>query len=305
MSEMSPADGRKNGETDLAPAERSSRPDVSEILELKSEGDDVFRADRLQFNHIGAIFGGCYLGQAVVAAAATVGDKAPSVMFARFLSTGDPSAPVFYHVARARDGRSFSERRVTARQAGRPVLFEAMLSFHALEEGFAHEQKPAPDAENPEELASMPELRACLADIRDPWELEALERLDSIDCRLMRPEDYFTRCADAAKGRLWVRAREARCANGYAVVAYLSDFMMPAIARLPHTHSTTDRSIPGMSLNHVVWFHAEPSPGDWFLHEAESPWAGRGRGLTLGRLYARSGRLLACTSQELLMRKQH
>lgn len=41
-------------------------------------------------------------------------------MFARFLVGGDPDRPIDYLVETLRDGRSFSERRVTARQGDGP-----------------------------------------------------------------------------------------------------------------------------------------------------------------------------------------
>lgn len=279
-------------------------PSVDEILTLTPLADDAFRADRFQKNHVQAVFGGCLLGQALGAALATAPDRPPSALFARYLAAGDPSRPIDYVVERTREGRSFSERRVIAIQGQGRRLFEAMVTLHTPENGFDHSQPPIKGADAPETLASARELKTVLAGAIDPDEAEAVAALDSLDVRLIRPADYFTRLADAPMGRFWIRASDgAPKANGYAVLAYLSDFMMPATSGLTHVRSAYDPSVASLSLNHALWFHAEPQPDGWFLHEAESPWAGSGRGLSFGRLYDRDGRLLACTSQEMLMRR--
>ena len=64
------------------------------------------------------VFGGQVAGQALVAAARTVEEPGRMVhsLHAYFLRPGDPKAPILYEVDRIRDGRSFSTRRVVARQ---------------------------------------------------------------------------------------------------------------------------------------------------------------------------------------------
>ena len=101
----------------------ADRPVVpaGDILRLSRLDETRFRASDFQRNHSQAIFGGCFLGQAIIAARATTPDRPPSVMFARFLAGGDPDQPVDYEVETVRDGRSFSERRVTARQGDGPL----------------------------------------------------------------------------------------------------------------------------------------------------------------------------------------
>ena len=62
------------------------------------------------------------LGQALTAAAYTVDSRLVHSLHAYFLRAGDIHAPIIYDVDRARDGRSFTSRRVVAIQHGRPIF---------------------------------------------------------------------------------------------------------------------------------------------------------------------------------------
>src|SRR5437763_14330158 len=70
------------------------------------------------------VFGGQVIGQALVAACRTVdtAERPPHSMHAYFLLAGDPKVPIIYDVERARDGRSFSTRRVKAVQHGQSIF---------------------------------------------------------------------------------------------------------------------------------------------------------------------------------------
>src|ERR671913_179356 len=84
------------------------------------------------------IFGGQVAGQALVAAARTVGDdRSVHSLHAYFLRPGDPTIPVLYEVDRIRDGRSFTTRRVVAIQHGKPI-FNLAASFQLVQTGIEH-----------------------------------------------------------------------------------------------------------------------------------------------------------------------
>ena len=51
-----------------------------------------------------------------------------------------------------------------------------------------------------------------------------------------------------------------------------------------------------------MWFHRPFRMDEWLLHVIDSPSASESRGLVRGRFYDRSGRLVASTAQEGLMR---
>jgi acyl-CoA thioesterase II len=58
------------------------------------------------------------------------------------------------------------------------------------------------------------------------------------------------------------------------------------------------------SLDHSIWFHRPCRADEWLLHVVESPSASGARGMVLGKLFTRDGRLVATTSQEGLTRKR-
>ena len=74
------------------------------------------------------------LAQALVAAARTVAvTRVLHSLHAYFLRPGRTDIPIVYDVETIRDGRSFSSRRVVARQGG-AVIFYLSSSFHEVEE---------------------------------------------------------------------------------------------------------------------------------------------------------------------------
>src|SRR5690606_20272820 len=84
------------------------------------------------------VFGGQVAAQALVAAGRTV-DPVRRVhsLHGHFLRGGDPTVPIVYEVDRARDGGSFSTRRVVAVQHGRPI-FTMSSSWQTDEDGLEY-----------------------------------------------------------------------------------------------------------------------------------------------------------------------
>ena len=121
--------------------------DLIQLLRLERIEDNIFRGDS---RDIGSpqVFGGQVLGQALSAAQHTVEDRVAHSLHAYFLRRGDINAPIVYEVDRARDGGSFSNRRVVAIQHGRPILNLA-ASFQVRQDGLSHQCEmpdvPAPD----------------------------------------------------------------------------------------------------------------------------------------------------------------
>lgn len=274
---------------------------IDEVLSLKPTGAGVWRAQIFEANPTGAVFGGTFLGQGLAAALATASDRPPSVMQARFLRAGDVQRPMDYQVETIRDGRSLSERRVIALQDEK-VCFEALVSFHTPETGAAHahslvELKAAPEDLPP--INALPGLYPGQILAKDAHRIGDYRALEG---RLTDPLGYLAQITDPA-GRYWVRARQApTSASGYAVLAFLSDYMLAGASMLPHVGSVFQSSLAWITLNHTIWFHQAPDPAAWLLHDTVSHWAGSGRSLTHGRLYDRDGRLLASTAQECLVR---
>ena len=92
----------------------------------------------------------------------TVPERVCHSLHAYFLRPGDPKAPIVYEVDRARDGGSFSARRVVAIQHGRQI-FNLAASFQTEEAGLEH-QDEMPEVPPPETLKSERELRLDVID---------------------------------------------------------------------------------------------------------------------------------------------
>ena len=84
------------------------------------------------------IFGGQVVAQCLMAANQTVGESLNAhSLHAYFLRAGDPTVPIDFGVDPIRDGRSFSTRRVVARQNGE-AIFHTSVSYHCDEESVTH-----------------------------------------------------------------------------------------------------------------------------------------------------------------------
>src|SRR5882724_9613977 len=112
--------------------------DLLRVLELERLEINLFRGES---RDIGSpqVFGGQVLGQALVAATATVeADRLVHSLHAYFLRAGDFNKSIVYEVDRSRDGGSFSSRRVVAIQDGQQI-FHMSASFQVAEQNFEHQ----------------------------------------------------------------------------------------------------------------------------------------------------------------------
>jgi len=248
----------------------------------------------------GRVFGGQVVAQALAAAAHSVEDgheRPAHSLHAYFLRAGDPARPILYRVLRDFDGGSFANRRVVAMQAGRPILNLA-ASFHRREKGFGH-AAALPDVPPPERC---PDLATALAAMGQPMPAPMRELLAAFEMRPVPPGD-----ADAAMPMqyLWFRLAAPLVGDSTLqriVLAYASDFALLTTSVLPHPTTYFSPKLQSASLDHALWFHADPPVDDWLLYAMDSPWAGDARGFTRGSLFTQDGRLVASVTQEGLIR---
>ena len=92
-----------------------------ELLDIEQLEVDLFRGMGSGGETTHAIFGGHVIAQALMAAYRTVPDRLCH-LHAYFIRPGDPKIPVIYQVDRARDGGSFTTRRVVAIQHGKEIF---------------------------------------------------------------------------------------------------------------------------------------------------------------------------------------
>jgi acyl-CoA thioesterase-2 len=264
-----------------------------DLLELEAIDVDIHRGIAPD-STLQRVFGGQVLAQALVAGGRTVDEERhPHSLHGYFLRPGDPAVPIVYVVERTRDGRSFSTRRVIARQHGRPI-FHMTASFQAAEEGLEH-QDPMPAAPHPETL---PSLRERMEDRRDGV---SPEEWSALDVRYAVP--------DSDDGPLdlqvWLRTDGAMPDSPLlhaATLAYASDLTLLASAAYAHRLRMDDPRLVTASIDHAMWFHRPVRVDSWLLHDQESPSASGGRGLGRGRVFSTDGSLVATTVQEGLLR---
>ena len=268
--------------------------DLVRSLSVETIDDLLFRGEPLKMD-LKRIYGGQILGQAMAAAMRTVEDgqgggaRRPHSLHAYFLRPGDVGRDVIFDVDPIRDGRSFTTRRVVAKQHGR-AIFNASVSFQRLESGLEH-GAGLPDVSAPESSPPVEE---------DPNFPHAV-----IDIRTPFPERVRAPGAHPPEFGYWFRFRGEVGEDPVlhrALLAFISDHFLMSTAMLPHGVSWSTHAVFGASLDHAMWFHADIRVDQWLYYHMESPRAARARGLNFGQVFTRNGVLIASTAQEGLMR---
>lgn len=283
--------------------------ELIELLSLERLEDNLFRG---QSRDIGTkyVFGGQVVGQALSAAQATLDSADPEKgprdahsLHAYFLRAGDITAPIVYEVDRTRDGGSFSVRRVTAIQHGKPIFVFA-ASFQIHEPGPEH-QISMPEVPRPEDVAPTapppPEVLATLPSKIQRW----LNRMGPFEFRPIYPRDDLNPPKRPPYQQVWFKLSETVGDSPElhrALLAYASDFHLLGTTTFPHGISYYQPNVQMASLDHAMWFHRPFRADDWLLYSIDSPSAQNARGLARGMVFDRQGRLVASTTQEGMIR---
>lgn len=281
------------------------RHGVGELLELMNLEPLEVNLFRGVSRDIGTprVFGGQVLAQALLAASNTVEERQVHSLHAYFLRAGDPDAPIVYNVDRSRDGRSFTARRVVAIQHGRQI-FTLAASFQLPQDGVEHQfempEVPPPESLEDERALSGIDLDNAPAKLRrwynrfGPFEFRPVTMQDPAKPRRLPPrqEIWFRLCGEVGDAQSLHRT----------LLAYVSDFHLIGTATLPHGLSFQTHNLVMASLDHAMWFHRDVRVDDWLLYACDSPNSGGSRGLARGLIYDRSGRLVASTAQEGMLR---
>src|SRR5690606_2916978 len=272
--------------------------DLLRLLELERLEENLFRGESRDIGS-NRVFGGQVLGQALRAMSCTVEGRPVHSLHAYFLRPGDVNAPIVYDVDRARDGRSFSNRRVVAIQHGRPI-FNMTASFQAPEEGLEH-QAPMPDVPGPEGLADLRGVPPQLLE-KIPEKMRRFvigER--PFEFRPVEPIHVFSPQPSPPQRHVWIRTIDPLPDDPdlhRRVLAYVSDYQLVATSTLPHGIRFEHGNVQLASIDHAMWFHRPFRVDEWLLYSMWSPNASGARGLAFGQFFTRDGRLVASTSQE-------
>ena len=232
-------------------------------------------------------FGGHVIAQALLAAYETVPDRICHSLHAYFIRPGNVHIPVLFEVDRARDGGSFTTRRVIAIQNGEQI-FNLAASFQVAREGLAH-QFPLPDAPDPESLAEEPSWRGTPR---------------PVDIRWPDPRRFNDNTPRPPHKQVWLRGKAPVGPDlhlHHALLAYASDMAFMETALRVHGINWQTPGLQSASLDHAMWFHQPFDFNDWMLFAQDSPSTSQGRGLVRGEMFTRGGVLAASVVQECLM----
>jgi acyl-CoA thioesterase-2 len=276
--------------------------DLISLLQLERIEDNIFGGDSRDIGSA-QVFGGQVLGQALSAAQRTVDDRVAHSLHAYFLRRGDMTKPIIYEVDRARDGGSFSMRRVVAIQHGRPI-FNLAASFQESEEGLEH-QAAMPDVPGPDGLRDLFDIPADILETvpmkmqrflteKRPFEFRPVERISFTEPVTEPPLKHcWIRAVDAVPDDLTLHQN---------LLAYVSDYELLGASVLPHGLTFRAGNVIMASLDHALWFHRKLRVDQWLLYAIDSPNASGARGFSRGQFFTRDGKLVASTAQEGLIR---
>lgn len=263
--------------------------DLKGLFDLEPHGADTFLGIGPQYPW-GGLYGGQIVAQALRAAASTV-DRDLEVHSLRsyFIRRGDHTEPIRFEVDRIRNGRSFSTRRVIARQAIGAIL-NLEASFQRPEPSIDRQTVtmdagiPGPDGLTPESWTASCERRFVPAD----W----VSSTPSTPGRVGAGRTLAWMKVNAALGddqllhRCWL--------------AYLSDDLP-----MDSVQAAIGLDVEGRyaaSLDHTMWFHRPVRADNWHLHDFTCHTFVGGRGLAIGHVFAADGVHVATVAQEVLLR---
>jgi acyl-CoA thioesterase-2 len=260
--------------------------DLSRIFDLEPHGPDTYVGESPHYEW-GRIYGGLVIAQALFSASDTVrSEHAVHSLHAYFILGGDLSEPVRYEVDRVRNGRSFTTRRVVARQSGGAILTLA-CSFQAPEEGPETQSAEFPsEMPRPEDLAEVLDAGLPLREGPPPSAPPGLRAWTRFGEPL--PDD----------------PRLQACA-----LAYLSD--MNAVSAIGASApelipegSSWEESLMSASLDHAMWFHRPARADAWVLLDMIGHGMIGSRGLATGQVFTEAGTHVATIAQEGLLRRR-
>jgi acyl-CoA thioesterase-2 len=280
-----------------------STDELVALLDIEDIDANLFRGQQPD-TELQRVFGGQVAAQALIAAARTVPEHLHvHSLHSYFLRPGDTQVPIVYDVENLRDGRSFSTRRVVARQHGRPIYLQTE-NFQVLEDGFEH-QDVMPEVKPASEGISLSELfKARQGAAAGSWEREWA----ALEVRYLGNSAVGGVAEDPsrpARAQLWSKIAGRLSDDPLEHVAaftYASDMTLIGAALVPHGKVVSSPGMQVASLDHTIWFHRPFRADEWWLFDQHSPSASGGRGLSLARVFSESGELVATVAQEGLIR---
>jgi len=271
---------------------------IEQILDLEQLEVNIYRGRVFspESGFFQRTFGGHVAGQSLVSAVRTVdGRFQVHSLHGYFLRPGDAKAPTVFLVERLRDGGSFGTRWVNAIQHGE-TIFSMSASFQTDQSGIEH-QDAMPSAPPPDDL---PGFRSGGA-----FDDAGFAQFAEWDVRIV-PQDKLERLpAKASQQQVWFRHRDPLPDDHVlhiCALAYMSDLTLLGSAQVHHAEERSHLMVA--SLDHAMWFMRPFRADEWLLYDQSSPSACGGRALTQGKIFTRTGEMVAAVMQEGLTRYQ-
>lgn len=287
-----------------------SLQDYLEKMHVEEIDTLLFRGQALQMG-LSRVFGGQVVGQALNAAVRTVEpERKPHSFHSYFLRPGDLSRPIIYEVDPIRDGRSFSTRRVVAKQGGE-AIFNASISFHLVEEGVEHQMDMPKGIPMPETLMSDLDMAEKMAQDIDGLTLDTFRSYtllfdkELVDMRTPKLMQTVKTGAYAPEYGFWFKFNPAIGDDPIAhrtALAFISDKALMSTGLQPHSLNHKTHRLIGASLDHALWFHEKIDVNQWLYYHLDSPRSAGNRAYNRGAFYTKQGVLIASSAQEGLIR---
>jgi len=271
---------------------------IEKILDLEQLEVNIYRGSVFspESGNWQRTFGGQVAGQSLVSAVRTV-DPHYQVhsLHGYFLRPGDAKSRTVFIVERLRDGGSFVTRRVNAIQHGE-TIFSMSASFQADQTGIEH-QDAMPSAAPPDDLPELTSMRA--------FDDAGFKQFEEWDVRVVPREKLALLPGKASQQQVWFRHRDPLPDDPVlhiCALAYMSDLTLLGSAQVNHVEERPHLQVA--SLDHAMWFMRPFRADEWLLYDQSSPSACGGRALTQGKIFTRTGEMVAAVMQEGLTRYQ-
>lgn len=282
--------------------------DLLNILTLKKIGNNIYEGTS---KPIGSpiVFGGQVLAQALHAAYQTVQkERTVHSLHSYFLLPGDLNLPITYKVDEMRDGGSFTTRRVTAFQ-NEKTIFILAASFHISETGHEHQIEYDKNIKQPEELLSWDDILNQMGDFL-PASTKAFLSIDRpIDFKPIEIANPYDKKDLPPFENVWFKVKgdtsNLDLSTKQQILTYISDYNILNAAFKPNASKANFGNTQVASLDHSMWFSRDFNLDDWLLFSINSPSTFGARGLSMGNIYTREGKLVATVAQEGLMRPKN
>ncbi len=266
----------------------SSLGDVLASMQLDQAGPAAFVGRQLPApaNHI---LGGHISAQALLAASLTAPGRTPHSVHTYFLRPGDSRLTVTFDVVNLQEGRTFSARRVTARQ-GDEILLEAMSSFKSSTPSArpVTYQPRCPEVAPPE---SLPRVAPHFA------ESDEVTKGQWASLRWFERRIVDAAADPPARSRIWWRP-DGEVPDDPVLTASLVAYLS-AVTLTEPAYAARGGVTVSAQRDHSVWFHAAADLSDWLLYEQSSPSSADTLALASGTMFNRTGELVCTVRQEM------